>query len=186
MLVILIHKPFVTKGHLLLLGHSTNLLRKRLVTSDVDIECKGQTLVKLKPRKTGTFSRRSARPGVLGTCKSKRNVAASYILDNAYFNLSLLPRVTRIFQLTRGFFFGCIFLAHLEEKTGSSPAGLEVSGLPYEPDMEATFDVYKTFEIEFETEPSKSANFYLFIIIIFFFSALLAHAAAATPPPPQI
>ena len=38
----------------------------------------------------------------------------------------------------------------------SEPAGLDIHGQPYSPDVESTFDVYKTFEIEFESSPSMS------------------------------
>ncbi|KAL8388568.1 hypothetical protein RB595_009064 [Gaeumannomyces hyphopodioides] len=45
--------------------------------------------------------------------------------------------------------------ARLEKKSGSEPAGLSIPGEPYNPDVEQTFDLYKTFEIEFESSPSQ-------------------------------
>ena len=37
----------------------------------------------------------------------------------------------------------------------AEPAGLDIHGQLYSPDVDATFEVYKTFEIEFESSPSK-------------------------------
>ncbi|KAL8321989.1 hypothetical protein RB597_007989 [Gaeumannomyces tritici] len=45
--------------------------------------------------------------------------------------------------------------ARLEKKSGSEPADLSIPGEPYNPDVEQTFDLYKTFEIEFESSPSQ-------------------------------
>lgn len=42
--------------------------------------------------------------------------------------------------------------AHLENRKGSEPAGLTIDGQALNTDLEESFDTYKTFEIEFETE----------------------------------
>lgn len=34
-------------------------------------------------------------------------------------------------------------------------ASLDIHGEPYDPDVEQGFELYKTFEIEFESEPSQ-------------------------------
>ena len=40
--------------------------------------------------------------------------------------------------------------------SGSEPAGLDVGGKAVNADAEGSFDLYKTFEIDFESSPSKS------------------------------
>lgn len=47
-------------------------------------------------------------------------------------------------------------LAHREKKKGSEAAGLNMHGQGPDPDSIAGFDLYETFEIEFESSPSKS------------------------------
>jgi len=45
-------------------------------------------------------------------------------------------------------------LGRLDSKRGSEPAGLDIHGQAFDPDMAYSFDVYKTFELEFENEQS--------------------------------
>ncbi|KAI6376557.1 hypothetical protein MCOR25_002767 [Pyricularia grisea] len=80
------------------------------ITDDVEMEPRGHTSARLKPRKYGGIHKRNSRPGIR---------------------------------------------ARLEQKTGSDVASLDIHGEPYNPDVEQGFELYKTFEIEFETEPSQ-------------------------------
>ncbi|KAK3942389.1 hypothetical protein QBC46DRAFT_380088 [Diplogelasinospora grovesii] len=83
------------------------------ITDDIEVKAEGQTMVKLKPRKAGSFSKKgsgSRWPGVK---------------------------------------------AHIEPRRGSEMAGLDISGQALNIDIESTFDLYKTFEIDFENSPSQ-------------------------------
>jgi len=42
-------------------------------------------------------------------------------------------------------------------------AGLDINGQSLNPDVEYTFDLYKTFELEFENSPSKCPPFLSFL-----------------------
>jgi hypothetical protein len=46
---------------------------------------------------------------------------------------------------------------HLEAKKGSEPAGFNIDGQKTDPDIIYSFDLYDTFDIEFESSPSKLA-----------------------------
>jgi hypothetical protein len=46
------------------------------------------------------------------------------------------------------------YTARLEAKKSSEPAGFEIHGRAFSPDLEESFDVYKQFDIEFENEQS--------------------------------
>ncbi|KAK0621215.1 hypothetical protein B0T17DRAFT_494079 [Bombardia bombarda] len=81
------------------------------ITDDIEIKSEGQTMVKLKARKAGAFTKKGSRwPGVK---------------------------------------------AHIEPNRGSEPAGLDIDGQAPNVDIETTFDLYKTFEIDFENSPSQ-------------------------------
>ncbi|KAH8878578.1 hypothetical protein GQ53DRAFT_756611 [Thozetella sp. PMI_491] len=81
------------------------------ITDDIDVKADGPTMVKLKIRKAGTFSRRGSRwPGL-----KARHVP----------------------------------------KQGSEPAGLDCRGQAANADVEASYELYKTFEIDFESSPSQ-------------------------------
>ncbi|EHA50966.1 hypothetical protein MGG_06301 [Pyricularia oryzae 70-15] len=80
------------------------------ITDDVEMEPRGHTSARLKPRKYGGIHKRNSRPGIR---------------------------------------------ARLEQKTGGDVASLDIHGEPYDPDVEQGFELYKTFEIEFESEPSQ-------------------------------
>ncbi|KAK3682711.1 hypothetical protein B0T22DRAFT_292562 [Podospora appendiculata] len=81
------------------------------ITDDIEVKAEGETMVKLKARKAGAFSKKGSRwPGIK---------------------------------------------AHIEPKHGSEPAGLDIHGQAPNVDIESTFDLYKTFEIEFENSPSQ-------------------------------
>jgi hypothetical protein len=45
--------------------------------------------------------------------------------------------------------------AHLEAKKGSEPAGFNIDGQKTDPDIIYSFDLYESFDIEFESSPSK-------------------------------
>lgn len=80
------------------------------ITDDVEMEPRGHTSARLKPRKYGGIHKRNSRPGIK---------------------------------------------ARLERKSGSDLASLDIHGEPYNPDFEQGFELYKTFEIEFESEPGQ-------------------------------
>ncbi|KAK3332512.1 hypothetical protein B0T19DRAFT_415851 [Cercophora scortea] len=81
------------------------------ITDDIEVKAEGETMVKLKARKAGAFSKKGSRwPGIK---------------------------------------------AHIEPKHGSEPAGLDIHGQAPDVDLESTFDLYKTFEIDFENSPSQ-------------------------------
>jgi len=44
--------------------------------------------------------------------------------------------------------------AHIERKGNFEMAGLEIHGQAMNPDMDSTYDLYKTFELDFENSPS--------------------------------
>jgi len=48
--------------------------------------------------------------------------------------------------------------AHLEAKKGSEPAGFNIDGQKTDPDIIYSFDLYESFDIEFESSPSKSPS----------------------------
>lgn len=82
------------------------------VTDDIELKVEGPTMVRLKPRKAGSFSKKGSRwPGIK---------------------------------------------AHIERKGSFEMAGLDIHGQALNPDLEASYDLYKTFEIDFENSPSKS------------------------------
>jgi hypothetical protein len=99
--------------------------------------------VKLKPRKYGGFNRRSSRPGVKGGFHSipgLRKLPNSPIPKLYGQWLTLRPGI----------------LARLATRKSSDPAAVDIHGEePSEVEAEAEFDVYKTFEIEFESSPSQ-------------------------------
>lgn len=81
------------------------------ITDDIEVKAEGQTMVKLKPRKAGSFSKKGSRwPGIK---------------------------------------------AHIERKGQFEMAGLDIHGQASNPDIDATYDLYKTFEIDFENSPSQ-------------------------------
>ncbi|TLS23541.1 uncharacterized protein PpBr36_05878 [Pyricularia pennisetigena] len=80
------------------------------ITDDVEMEPRGHTSARLKPRKYGGIHKRNSRPGIR---------------------------------------------ARLEQKTGGDVASLDINGEPCNSDVEQGFELYKTFEIEFESEPSQ-------------------------------
>jgi hypothetical protein len=45
--------------------------------------------------------------------------------------------------------------AHIERKGSFEMAGLDIHGQPMNPDLDATYDLYKTYEIDFENSPSE-------------------------------
>lgn len=45
--------------------------------------------------------------------------------------------------------------AHIEKKGNFEMAGLEIHGQAMNPDVDSTYDLYKTFELDFENSPSK-------------------------------
>lgn len=49
-----------------------------------------------------------------------------------------------------------VFVAHREAKKGAEPAGLDIRCQSTDPDTISSFDLYETFEIEFESSPSTS------------------------------
>lgn len=49
-----------------------------------------------------------------------------------------------------------MIIAHREEKKGSEPAGLDIHGQTIDPDVIVSFDLYETFDIEFENSSSMS------------------------------
>lgn len=82
------------------------------VTDDIELKVDGPTMVRLKPRKAGSFSKKGSRwQGIK---------------------------------------------AHIERKGAFEMAGLDIHGQPLNPDLDATYDLYKTFEIDFENSPSES------------------------------
>ena len=90
--------------------------------------------MKLKPRKFSGLHRRNAAQGIRG--------------KNQHFPLPLLcseDSFTKVITST----------AQLYPRGASDPAGLDIHGELFNPDIEANFDVYKTFEMEFESSPSK-------------------------------
>ena len=81
------------------------------VTDDIELRVEGPTLVRLKPRKAGSFSKKGSRwQGIK---------------------------------------------AHIERKGSFEMAGLDIHGQPTNPDVDATYDLYKTYEIDFENSPSE-------------------------------
>jgi hypothetical protein len=48
--------------------------------------------------------------------------------------------------------------AHIEPKGQFEMAGLDIHGQHSNPDLESTYDLYKTFEIDFENSPSKTPS----------------------------
>lgn len=48
--------------------------------------------------------------------------------------------------------------AHQERKKGSEPAGFNIDGQRTDPDVIYSFDLYDTFDIEFESSPSESRS----------------------------
>lgn len=44
---------------------------------------------------------------------------------------------------------------HLESKKGSEPAGFNIDGQKTDPDIIYSFDLYESFDIEFESSPSQ-------------------------------
>lgn len=72
---------------------------------------KSESLVQLKPRKAGSFSRRGSRWAGIK--------------------------------------------AHIERKGNFEMAGLEIHGQATDPDVDATYDLFKTLEIEFENVSSE-------------------------------
>jgi len=81
------------------------------ITDDIELKVEGPTMVRLKPRKAGSFSKKGSRwPGIK---------------------------------------------AHIERKGSFEMAGLDIHGQPLNPDLESTYDLYKTFEIDFENSPSQ-------------------------------
>ena len=47
-------------------------------------------------------------------------------------------------------------IAHIEEKRQFEMAGLDIHGQAPNVDVESRYELYKTFEIDFENSPSKS------------------------------
>lgn len=47
--------------------------------------------------------------------------------------------------------------AHIERKDSFEMAGLDIHGQAPDPDVESRYELYKTFEIDFENSPSKLA-----------------------------
>lgn len=45
--------------------------------------------------------------------------------------------------------------AHIEKTGNFEMAGLEIHGQAMTPDVDSTYDLYKTFELDFENSPSK-------------------------------
>jgi hypothetical protein len=81
------------------------------ITDDIELRVEGPTMVKLKPRKAGSFSKKGSRwQGIK---------------------------------------------AHIERKGSFEMAGLDIHGQPMNPDLDATYDLYKTYEIDFENSPSQ-------------------------------
>ncbi len=81
------------------------------ITDDIEVKPEGPTMVKLKPRKAGSFSKKGSRwPGIK---------------------------------------------AHIERRGQFEMAGLDIHGQAMNPDVESTYDLYKTFEIDFENSPSE-------------------------------
>lgn len=58
---------------------------------------------------------------------------------------------------------GLTITAHIEPKGDTEMAGLDINGQSLNPDVEYTFDLYKTFELEFENSPSKCPPFLSFL-----------------------
>lgn len=61
-------------------------------------------------------------------------------------------------------------LAHIEEKGQFEMAGLDIHGQAPNVDVESRYELYKTFEIDFENSPSTFFPF-LFRFFLFFFLA---------------
>ncbi|KAK0710900.1 hypothetical protein B0H67DRAFT_646323 [Lasiosphaeris hirsuta] len=81
------------------------------ITDDIELKPDGPTMVKLKPRKAGSFSKKGSRwPGIK---------------------------------------------AHIERKGSFDMAGLDIHGQAMDPDIDSTYDLYKTLEIDFENSPSQ-------------------------------
>lgn len=103
----------------------------------------GQTTAKIKPRKSGGVFRRGSRwAGVKG----------KYLRIRGYYSRRSSSSIYLLLARTN---MTCS-LAHRETKKGSEAAGLNMHGQGPDPDSIAGFDLYETFEIEFESSPSKS------------------------------
>jgi len=96
------------------------------VTDDIEIDQKAGTTVKLKPRKYGSF-RKTSRSGVYGKAEVEE----------------LYPQITKTTNTET---------ANLTNKKNGEPAGFEIHGRAFNPDLEESFDAYKQFDIEFEND----------------------------------
>lgn len=67
--------------------------------------------------------------------------------------VKLKPRKAGAFSRENSRFKG--IKAHIEPKGDTEMAGLDINGQSLNPDVEYTFDLYKTFELEFENSPSQ-------------------------------
>lgn len=83
---------------------------------------KSESLVQLKPRKAGSFSRRGSRWAGIK--------------------------------------------AHIERKGTFEMAGLEIHGQATDPDVDATYDLFKTLEIEFENVSSEFPPPLFFVAVV--------------------
>ena len=91
-----------------------------LATDDIEIKAESATLVHLKPRRAGGFSRRGSRWAGIK--------------------------------------------AHIERKGKFEMAGLEIHGQAMDPDIDSTYDLYKTIEIDFENGPSELSPLLFFVV----------------------
>jgi hypothetical protein len=95
-------------------------------------------MVKIRPRKGGKLKRSVSRwPGVKGELTH-------------FSHLDEVSGLQNITTLTSD------FSAHQEPKKASEPAGFNIDGQKMDPDSIYSYDLYDTFDIEFENSPSKS------------------------------